>query len=542
MIEAFKASPLLLLFVVSAIGYGLGNIAIRGTKLGVAAVLFVGLAFGALDPAFEVPEIVILMGLSIFVYTIGLSSGPGFFQTFKKRGAKDTLFITLALGITAALTTTIHFWFGLNAATSAGLLSGSVTNTPSLAGLLDLISNTQPEVLREEMRNAAVIGYSLSYPMGVLGVMLAINLMRRWLKVDYRKEEEALQKDYPVSVVIGRKTVRVTNVEMTGKPLRELFQHYHRRIVFGRMQKGEEQLLPNMDTSVNLNDQLVLVGNEKILARAIRELGEPGEEELSYDRTEYDFRRIIISNPEIAGQSIASLNLSEQYSTIITRVQRGDIDLVATGETILELGDRILIIARREHFEAISKLFGNSFEAQSHINLLSFGLGMTLGLLLGMITFEFPGGFSFQLGYAGGPLLVALILGALRRTGPVVWTLPFSANLTLRQFGLILLLAGIGIRSGHTFLQTFLGGQGGLLLLAGAIITMIAAFLSLYIGYRWFRIPYSLLTGMISNQPAVLDFATERAGNKLPTIGFALMLPVGMIIKIILVQLLFVLL
>ena len=540
MIESFKASPLLLLFIVSAIGYGLGNISIRGAKLGVAAVLFVGLAFGALDPNLNVPEIIILLGLSIFVYTIGLSSAPVFFSTFKKRGVKDTTFIVLMMSIYTMLTVLVCFWFDLEAATAAGLLSGGVTNTPSLAGLLDLINNTQVEAVKDSASSAAVVGYSLAYPMGVLSVMLAISLMKKWLKVDYRKEEEFLQKDYPISMKIKRNTVKILNPEIVGQPLRTIFQKYHQQLAFGRMERKGEQSLPNMDSRIQLEDQLVLIGNEKIVLKATAELGEAMETELTHDRSIYDVRRMFVSNPEVAGEKIAALNLSEKYPVLITRVQRGDADLVATGATMLELGDRVLLVARREDIPEITKLFGNSYESLSHINLFSFGFGMALGLLLGMISFEFPGGFSFQLGFAGGPLVVALILGSLRRTGPIVWTLPYSANLTLRQFGLILLLAGIGIRSGHTFLETLLGGNGGVLLLAGAIITLTTAFLSLWIGYKLFKIPFSLLSGMMAHQPAVLDFALERAENKLPTIGFSLMLPIGLIIKIVVVQLVYV--
>ena len=541
MIESFQESPLLLLFIVSAIGYGLGNISIRGTKLGVAAVLFVGLAFGALDPRLDVPEIIILLGLSIFVYTIGLSSAPGFFRTFKKRGVKDTVFILTMMAIYALLTILVWLWFGLDSATAAGLLSGSVTNTPSLAGLLDLINNTQLETIKELDTSSAVVGYSLAYPMGVLGVMLAISLMKKWLKIDYSREEELLQKDYPVSMTITRQTVRILNPELVGLAFRDMFQRYHRRLAFGRMERNGEQSLPNMDSVTQKGDQVVLIGNEKIINKAISELGELVDDEITHDRSVYDVRRMFVSNPEVAGERIASLNLSEKYPVIITRVQRGDTDVVATGSTMLELGDRVLLVARREDIPEISRTFGNSYESLSHINLFSFGFGMALGLLLGMIEFQFPGGFTFQLGFAGGPLVVALILGSLRRTGPIVWTLPFSANLTLRQIGLILLLAGIGIRSGHTFLDTILGGNGALLFMASAIITISAAVISLWIGYRLFKIPFSLLTGMISHQPAVLDYSLDQAKNKLPTIGFTLMLPIGLIIKIVLVQLLYVL-
>ena len=521
-----------------AVGYAVGNIAIRGVKLGVAAVLFVGLGFGALDEALAIPEVIIFLGLSIYVYTIGLSSGPGFFRAFRKRGTQYSVFVVVLLLLAAVFTGLIGWYFALGNATTAGILSGSVTNTPSLAGLLDLIANTGAAD-RAALSNAAVVGYSLAYPMGVLGVMLAIVLSERWYGIDYRAEARALENDYPTAGDIARVTVELTEPGLVGTTLRQLFQRFHRRIAFGRMERAGEQYLPNMDTTLQLGDRLVLVGGRERIEQAGREIGRILDTQLSYDRSAFEVRRLFVSNPAMAGQKIASLNLNEKYTTIITRVQRGDSDLVATGNTVLELGDRVLLVARREDINDLSDLFGNSYEALSQINLLSFGLGMGLGLLLGKITFSLPGDFDFQLGYAGGPLLVALALGALRRTGPLVWTLPYSANLTLRQIGLILLLAGIGVRSGHTFLQTLLYGGGGWLLLAGAVIVTLGSLLGIFIGYKLFRIPFSLLTGMVANQPAVLDFAAERSGNKLPIIGFSLILPVSIIVKIILVQVLY---
>ncbi|MEO0469226.1 MAG: TrkA C-terminal domain-containing protein, partial [Bacteroidota bacterium] len=251
---------------------------------------------------------------------------------------------------------------------------------------------------------------------------------------------------------------------------------------------------------------------------------------------------VFLSNPEVAGQSIASLNLVEKYQAIITRVRRGDVDLLARGETVLELGDRIRFVARLKDIPSLLKLFGDSYQRLSQIDLLSFGLGMALGLLLGMISFQLPGDLTFKLGFAGGPLIVALILGALRRTGPIVWTLPYSANLTLRQIGLILLLASVGVRSGHTFVQTILQGGAGMLFLAGTLVSLVSAFCVIVFGYKVFRIPFSILSGMVSNQPAVVDFATEQSGNQLPGVGFALMFPIAMILKIVFAQVLFVLL
>jgi putative transport protein len=378
--------------------------------------------------------------------------------------------------------------------------------------------------------------------MGVIGVMIAINVMHRLLKIDYLAEERELKQEYPVRQTVTSKTVEITQPDVTSIPLRDLKRKLSANVVFGRLVRGDETLLTNYDTTLQIGDQVALVADEEEIERVTLLIGKNVPFRLSSDRSEYDTRRIFVSNPDIAGERLSTLNLNERFAAIITRVRRGDIDLLANSRLVLELGDRVRFVARRQDIPKISKLFGDSYDALSRINLLSFGLGMALGLLLGMITFQLPGNASFKLGFAGGPIIVALILGALRRTGPIVWTLPYSANLTLRQIGLILLLAGVGVNSGHTFVDTVAQGGGGIIFLAGTIISFITAIATLFIGYKLLKIPFSFLTGMVASQPAVLDFALEKAGNKLPNIGFTLMLPVSLITKIVYVQFLFALL
>jgi putative transport protein len=543
MVDAFIENPLLLLFIVAGLGYGVGSIRIRGSNLGVAAVLFVGLAVGGLSPELHIPDIIIFLGLAMFVYTIGLSSGPSFFATFRQRGSRDIIFVILMLTLSASIAFGLHFLFAFDASTTSGLYAGSTTNTPALAGLLDAISNANLDsVTSKSMSERAVIGYSLSYPMGVIGVMIAINVMQRLLKIDYLAEERELKKEYPVRQTVKSKTVEITQPDVTGVPLRDLKRQLKANVVFGRLLREEETLLTNYDTRLQIGDQIAVVADEEEIERVTKLIGKTMPFRLSYDRSEYDTRRIFVSNPKIAGERLSTLNLNERFAAIITRVRRGDIDLLANSKLVLELGDRVRFVARRQDIPRISKLFGDSYDALSRINLLSFGLGMALGLLLGMITFQLPGDASFKLGFAGGPIIVALILGALRRTGPIVWTLPYSANLTHRQIGLILLLAGVGVNSGHTFVDTVAQGGGGIIFLAGTIISFTTAIATLFIGYKFLKIPFSFLTGMVASQPAVLDFALEKAGNKLPNIGFTLMLPVSLITKIVYVQFLFALL
>ena len=539
MLEALQSSPLLLLFTVIAIGYGIGDIRIRGFKLGVAAVLFVGLGFGALGPELKVPQFIVFLGLAIFVYTVGLSSAPAFFASFRRHGFKDVYFATFTVVLSALLAVGIGRWLDFDAALTGGLYAGASTNTPALAGLIDAIQRGAAAGAVEGISERAVVGYSLAYPMGVIGVMVALFALQKILRIDYRAEAADLNLQYPLGEDLTSRTFRVEHPDMVGKSLREFRQQFPHRVVFGRIQHDGQMTLSNWDTVPQKGDLLVLVGTESMISTAAANVGPPAEEQLTYDRSVFDVRRLFISNDAIAGKTIASLNLQERFNLIITRVQRGDMDLLASGDTTLELGDRILMVAHRDDLPEIFKVFGNSYEALSRVNLLSFGFGIALGLLLGMVSFTLPGGYNFSLGFAGGPLVVALILGHLRRTGPIVWTLPYGANLTLRQVGLIFLLAGIGINSGQTFFNTLQTDLGYKVFLAGGAIAILSTIATLIIGYRMLRIPFSFLGGMVGSQPAVLDFAVDQAGNKYPTIGYTRMLPVVLIGKILAVQILY---
>lgn len=542
MIELLGSNPLLLLFVVAALGYGLGNLKIRNSRLGVAAVLFVGLFFGSLDTSLQIPNIVFLLGLAIFVYTIGLSSGPGFFAGFSSNGNKNLGFVLFTMITSGLIAVGMYFAFDFSPAAIGGIFSGASTNTPALAGLLDSIQKTVDSNAQEEMMESAVVGYSITYPMGVLGSMIAIVLLQRWFKIDYGKEARELRQQYPIDSEILNLTVEFTNPELSKMTVRDLLNKHKWNLAFGRMKSGEDISLTHLDTIFKEGDLVAVAGRSNDVEELIQLYGKQSDVALTRMASDIEHHRVFVSNPKVAGQTISNLNLKEKYAMAITRVRRGDVDLLARGDTVLELGDRIRFVAKSKDVPALVKTFGDSYQALGHINLVSFGLGMALGLLLGMITFTLPGDISFQLGFAGGPLIVALVLGALRRTGPIVWTLPYSANLTLRQFGLILLLAAVGIRSGHTFVDTLQQGNAAWIFVAGAVISLGTAFISLFVGYKVFKMPFSILTGMVANQPAVLDFAINRTGNLLPNYGYTLWFPIALIAKIVIAQVLFTLL
>ncbi|MBT8220998.1 MAG: hypothetical protein KJP00_14305 [Bacteroidia bacterium] len=538
MSDILSQYPLLLLFLVAALGYFIGQIKVRGSSLGTAAILFTGLAIGALDERFAIPEIIMLLGLSIFVYSIGLSSGPAFFQSYKKNGWRDFIFTFSMLLLSGLLAGILWTVFDLSAAMITGVYSGSTTNTAALAGVIDLINTKYQGTDAASMVEEAVVGYSFSYPMGVLGAIIAIVLMERLFKIDYKGEKHDLRKEYPLEENLMRRAFEITNPEVFGITLRDFFRKYDWNFVFGRRYRNGILTLTHWDSTIQEGDIFMVVGAEKDLEELVSILGKDAQLPLEFNNREFDHRRIFVSNPKVAGRTIASLNITEQYQASITRIRRGDIEMIATGDTVLELGDRIRFIARRQDLDALAEYFGDSYQESSKVNLFSFGLGIGLGLLLGSIEFNFGNGISFKLGYAGGPLIVGIVLGALRRTGNIVWTLPYSANVTLQQIGLILLLTTIGVRSGNAFVESFTY-EGLCLFLTGAIISLVTAFTILLVGYKLLRMPFSLLMGVVSNQPAILEFAQSRTKNNIPLFGFAMMFPLALIAKVIIAQVLF---
>ncbi len=540
MIQILEANPLLLLFLVVAIGYWIGQIRIRGSSVGVAAVLFVGLAFGALDPNLAIPPIVLELGLVLFVYTIGLANGPGFFSKFRREGLRDVLYITGIMVIPALLVVASHFTFDLTPATTAGIFTGMSNNTPALASVLDLINSNivDPETIASE----AVVGFSLTYPLGVLARIMVLAAVLRLWRIDFRAEAYRLRKQYPVAQNLQYRTIVVTREEASGQTLQEMQREHDWDVLFGRLYREDSINLIDGETRFQLSDKIVIAGTEEEIDQVEAYLGRRAAQDLLHEHTVYVSRRVFVSNEDIAGRPLASLNLMSDYGALVSHVRRGDVELLARNDTVLEWGDRIRVLAPRIEIARLVDLFGDSYALLSHVNLMTMGLGITIGLLIGLIPIPLPGGITFHLGLAGGPLLVALILGALRRTGPILWTMPYSANLTLRQFGLILLLAAIGVRSGSAFLEALSTGSGWLILVIGFTIITVTAIVSLLLGYRLLRIPYSLLIGMISHQPAVLDYAEEQADNPLPGVGFTLMFPLAIIINVILAQVLLIVL
>lgn len=537
LVQLLRDSALLLLFVVAAVGYLVGRLKVRGFGLGVAAVLFTGLAAGALDPALKLPEFVQQFGLAVFVFTLGVASGPGFFAAFRRRGLRDN---GLALGVLvlgALLAALAERLLTLRPGVAVGLFAGALTNTPALAGVLDLLHQ---QGASEAALADPVVGYSVAYPMGVLGVLGAMVIARR---LDARGERGP-ESSAASTTVVGR-TVRVTRGEATARVAQELLAEAGIRVVFGRLRRAGQVSLATEELRLQLGDLVTVVGGEKHVAGATALLGEVSDEHLELDRTVFDFRRVFVSSRAVAGRSLEEIALPKHYGAIVTRVRRGDVELVPDRTTILELGDRVRVVCPREKMDAVSRFLGDSYAAVSEIDVVSFSLGIALGLLLGVVPIPTFIGPPFKLGLAGGPLVVGLILGRIERTGRLIWSLPYSAGLTLRQLGLVLFLAGVGTRSGGAFLGTLQQGGGLTIFLVGAALTCLVALATVLVGRRLLHIPLGTLSGLLAGihtQPAALAFASERYPDGSPSVGYATVFPLATIAKIVAAQLLIVLL
>lgn len=541
MLQILIDNPLLTFCIVAALGYLLGHIKIGGSSLGIAAVLFAGLFVGAIDPRLKLPDAIYLLGLMLFVYMIGLSSGPVFFAALRRHGIRDNLLVIGALVLGAVLLAVLQRLLGLRPAVVAGMFAGSFTNTPALASVLDYIRGAAPAGALDQLLADPVVGYSATYPIGVIGTMMAIIIARRIWRVDYAAEAAQLRAQGVIADRLQHRTIRVTHAEAAHQPIAQLSRIHKWDVVFGRVKHQQQLALATGQTWLETNDLVTAIGTTENLEHVTRILGEVSPERLEVDRSTLDYRRMFVSNAKIAGHRIVDLHLMERFGAVVTRVRRGDSDLLAHGDTRLELGDRVRVVADPAHMDEISAYFGDSYHALSEVNILSLSIGLTLGLLLGLVQIPLPGGVHLALGYAGGPLVVALILSARERTGPLNWTLPYSANLTLRQIGLLLFLAGIGTRAGAAFLATFTQGNGVELLLAGGLVTITIVLAALWVGYKLLRIPLSMLIGIISGlqtHPALLSFATEQTGSDVPAMGYAEVYPVAIIAKIIIAQVL----
>ncbi|SDN06556.1 aspartate:alanine exchanger family transporter [Actinomyces ruminicola] len=528
LLNALAENPVLVLFLLIGVGMLVGRIKAGGVSLGAAAVLFAGIVLAAWGTAegitIEIPAQIGTLGLAVFTFAIGIQSGPNFFHVL--RTAAGPLAIMLAvLVVGAAAGLGVGRWLGMSPAMIAGAFAGALTNTPALAaagGAATAAGNADGMAI-------ATVGYAVAYLYGVIGMLFFCLLALRYRRSD---------KDAP-SPLINR-TVRVERDD--APQLGDIAERVSGEMKFSRLRRGETGPItrPALTDKIYKDDLITVVGTQDAVNQVISEIGHSSSHSLIEDRRYLDFRRITVSDPKLAGHTVAELDVDHKFGATISRVRRGDVDMVGTPDLVLQQGDRVRVVAPTGRMAEISKFFGDSAHGLSSINPVAMGLGMAVGIIIGEWAIPLPGGSTFSIGAAAGTLIVGLVFGRIGRIKGFVTAMPFTATAVLSELGLLMFLAQAGTRAGGQIANAFTGGDWWKILITGFVITTIVGF-GMYASMRWIvkmgGTRLSGLLGGLQTQPAVLAFANERTGSDpRVALGYAMVYPVAMIVKIFIAQ------
>ena len=509
---------ILAVFLAIGVGYLVGQINLGGFSLGVGAVLFVGLAIGAFAPKSQITGPIGLTGLIMFLYGIGILYGRQFFEGITgTAGIQSNLLALVACVAGLLVALGLGQAFGIKIGHTLGIYAGSMTSTATLQAALDVMKNSEPS-----------IGYSIAYPFGVIGPILCIYFMTRHVQPKFPPKA---QRFHMGEVTLG--------VSFAGRTVGELANELPSGVQVTMVRKGAQNIVPSNDTVLASGDGLMIVGEQAdAIAESGQRLGklEPGR--IVKDRSDLDYIRVFVGKANMVGVPIARLAMPVGFPTHILHVRRYDMDLVPTPDLMLEFGDRVGVLMPAHRKEEIRRHFGDTVKATAEFSYVSLGLGMVLGVLLGLIPIPIPGVGTVTLGIGGGPLLVALIVGKLRRTGPLLWVMPLPANIVLRNFGLAMFLASVGINAGQPFVRT-VSESGFTMLFIGAAVLLTTVIIVLLVGYYLLKIPYDDLVGVASGatgNPAILVYSSRMAPTERPDIGYAMIFPSMTIVKVIAVQ------
>ena len=519
MASLFASSPLLALFVVVALGAAIGAIRIGPLRFGAAGALFVGLTVSALHPEVVSTHMSIVqpMGLAFFVYCVGISAGATFFQDLRKQ--TNLLALTTIVCVVGALIALAGGrLLGLSSGLTSGLFTGALTAAPALDTATRLTGDP----------NAAV-GYAFGYPVGVIGgiLIVTITVTRKWVGP---KDTPSLAGSSLEAVSI-RVSKHINTRDINAWRDQRVRLSYLRRDGRTRVTAPGEDLLPG--------DHVVMVGDPESIKETAPLVGEILDHNLEDDRSDLAFERIVVSNPDVAGRSVCELNVTKRFGAVITRVRRGDLDLLARDDLDLQLGDHVAVVVPTDELDDIAEWLGDSERRVAEVDGMAFGIGLVLGLLLGIVSFPLPGGQGFQLGAAAGPLIVGMLLGALRRTGPLVWTLPAAANLTIRQIGLMLFLAALGLNAGPQFASLLGSPEGWRAALLAAVMVVVCCVIQA-LGAKFIGLSSARAAGGIAGflgQPAVLQAADARVTDERIEAAYATLFAFAIIVKILLLPL-----
>lgn len=517
-------SSIFALFIIIALGFVLGRIKIRGINLDVSAVIFVALLFGHFGVV--IPAELGNFGMALFIFSIGIQAGPGFFSTFRSKG-KTLAVISAVLVCSAAAVAILSAWiFNFTGADAAGLLAGSLTSTPGLA------------TAKEVAGDSAAISYSIAYPFGMIGVILLVKLLPTILKINLKDEEKRIEESnrrlYP-EVVAG--SFRVTNELVLGKTLSDLCIRSITGAVISRIVRGTDSIIPTGTDVLLEGDLIKAVGTGDSLGKLEQFLGEaiPGELPFTND---IELQTALVTSRGILGRTLGNLNLHSNFGCTVTRIRRSGIDLSPDPTISLKFGDKLTIVGHKENMKEIFALVGNQRKLISDTDFFPIALGIVLGVVLGNVSISFSDSFSFSLGLTGGILLTALLLSAIGKTGGIIWTMSSSANQLLRQLGLLLFLANVGSSAGAGLVSTFLG-SGWMLFVAGIFITLIPMIVATIVARSFYKINMmellGTLTGGMTSTPG-LAAADSMCSSTATSVAYATVYPVAMVLLIILTQ------
>ncbi|MDB6175655.1 MAG: hypothetical protein JWL59_4966 [Chthoniobacteraceae bacterium] len=539
------AFAILILSGVAVLGLAIGQITIRGVRLGVAGVLFAGILFGHLGLTIPLETLGFIrdFGLILFVYTIGIQVGPGFLTSLRRQGLPLNLLAASVVLCGAVLTIASSRLFHIDIAAAVGIYAGATTNTPSLGAAqeaLKLMSGFDPA-----QAGLSALGYAAAYPFGIIGIILAMIIVRRISRIDLCKEAEAFALEQERgSEPLQRMSIRVGNPNLSGLKLHEIPSRETLGIVISRIKYlGEEEVSgTNASTVLHEGDLLLAVGTAHHLREFCLIVGKESPVDLMETPGSLTFDRFVVTQKEILGKTIRDLELTQKHGVTVTRVTRADLEMSAVPALTLQFGDILQVVGTAADIGKVAALLGNSVKDLNSTNFMTVFIGIGLGILLGIYPMSFASmPMPVRLGLAGGPLIVAIVLSRIGRIGPLIWHMPPNANLALRELGITLFLTCAGLKAGEHFFEVLLSTQGVKWMACGMVITLVPLLLAAWVGRVLMKLNFINVCGVLSGSmtdPPALAFANAINNSDAPSVAYATVYPLTMLLRILVAQLL----
>ncbi|EEZ0366302.1 putative transporter [Escherichia coli] len=539
-----------ILALVAVVGLFIGNVKFRGIGLGIGGVLFGGIIVGhfvsqaGMTLSSDMLHVIQEFGLILFVYTIGIQVGPGFFASLRVSGLRLNLFAVLIVIIGGLVTAILHKLFDIPLPVVLGIFSGAVTNTPALGAGQQILRDLGTPM---EMVDQMGMSYAMAYPFGICGILFTMWMLRVIFRVNVETEAQQHESSRTNGgALIKTINIRVENPNLHDLAIKDVPILNGDKIICSRLKREETLKVPSPDTIIQLGDLLHLVGQPADLHNAQLVIGQEVDTSLSTKGTDLRVERVVVTNENVLGKRIRDLHFKERYDVVISRLNRAGVELVASGDISLQFGDILNLVGRPSSIDAVANVLGNAQQKLQQVQMLPVFIGIGLGVLLGSIPVFVPGfPAALKLGLAGGPLIMALILGRIGSIGKLYWFMPPSANLALRELGIVLFLSVVGLKSGGDFVNTLVNGEGLSWIGYGALITAVPLITVGILARMLAKMNYLTMCGMLAGSmtdPPALAFAN----NLHPTSGaaalsYATVYPLVMFLRIITPQLLAVL-